>query len=221
MISKDFQDKYERAIEVERRMDDLYGRTGCHLLYWDSPFKLMIAVMMAAQTTDRAVNLVTPTLWEKYPTPEDLMMANVADVEHIISSIGLYHTKAERCIGCAEMLVNDFNGEMPQDVDELQKFPGVGRKTANIVMNEGFGKPVGIAVDTHVNRIAHMLGFVPRDLKDPNKVEQELLKLYPQEYWNRVNHQWVLFGREYCVARHPRCDYCPIADLCPSELNFY
>jgi endonuclease III len=108
---------------------------------------------------------------------------------------------------------------VPRDFKELQKLPGVGRKTANIVMNEGFGCPCGIAVDTHVNRIAHMLCLVPRDLKDPNKVEAELLKIYPKKYWGKINHQWVLFGREVCVARLPKCNECPLSDICPSELS--
>lgn len=210
--------RVERALEVERRMEARYGARKCPLDFWGDPFKLLIAVMLSAQTTDKSVNKVTPVLWEKYPTPLDLSYANPADVASIISRIGLYRVKSERCVAIADAIVNQYEGRVPCDFDELQKLPGVGRKTANIVMNEGFGKPCGIAVDTHVNRIAHMLSFVPRKVKDPNKVEQELLKLYPKEYWGKINHQWVLFGREVCVARHPRCNTCPLSDICPSEI---
>lgn len=210
--------KIERALEVERRMECRYGTRTCPLDFWGDPFKLLIAVMLSAQTTDKSVNKVTPKLWESYPTPQELAYANLSDVERIISRIGLYHVKAERCVAIADAIVNIYGGDVPCDFDELQKLPGVGRKTANIVMNEGFGKPCGIAVDTHVNRIAHMLCLVPRDLKDPNKVEAELLKIYPENLWGKINHQWVLFGREICIARHPKCNECPLSDICPSEL---
>ncbi len=210
--------KVERALEVERRMEERYGDRTCPLDFWGDPFKLLIAVMLSAQTTDKSVNKVTPVLWEKYPTPEELAYANLRDVEQIISRIGLYHVKAERCVAIADAIVNTYDGAVPCDFCELQKLPGVGRKTANIVMNEGFGKPCGIAVDTHVNRIAHLLCLVPRDLKDPNKVEEELTKIYPKELWGKINHQWVLFGREICIARHPKCNECPLSDICPSEL---
>ena len=211
--------KIARALEVEKRMDVRYGARTCPLDFWGDPFKLLIAVMLSAQTTDKSVNKVTPKLWRAYPTPVELAMANLGDVEHIISRIGLYHVKAERCVAIADAIVNKHSGIVPCDFEELQKLPGVGRKTANIVMNEGFGKPCGIAVDTHVNRIAHMLSLVPRDLKDPNKVEAELLKIYPKEFWGKINHQWVLFGREICIARHPKCNICPLSDICPSELS--
>ena len=211
--------KVERALEVERRMEERYGTRSCPLDFWGDPFKLLIAVMLSAQTTDKSVNKVTPKLWEKYPAPKDLAFAKQSDVEQIISRIGLYHVKAERCIAIADAISNKYEGKVPRDFKELQKLPGVGRKTANIVMNEGFGCPCGIAVDTHVNRIAHMLCLVPRNLKDPNRVEAELLKIYPKKYWGKINHQWVLFGREVCVARRPKCQTCPLSDICPSELS--
>ena len=113
------------------------------------------------------------------------------------------------------MVLADFGGEIPRDIDELQKLPGVGRKTANVVLNEGFGIVEGIAVDTHVNRIAHKLKLVPKD-DDPKKTEIALLKLYPRQYWRHINHQWVLFGRQICIARRPKCAECFLADLCPS-----
>ena len=138
------------------------------------------------------------------------------DVEDIIRTIGFFHTKAANVIKCAQMVVTDYGGEIPRDIDELQKLPGVGRKTANVVLNEAFGIVEGIAVDTHVFRIAHRLKFAGPSADTPAKTETALLKLYPREYWGPINHQWVLFGRETCIARSPKCGEFFICDLCPS-----
>lgn len=208
------QAKLERALIVAERMNEHYPEAECALHYGGDPFRLTIAVLLSAQTTDKGVNKVTPTLWEKYPTVADLAQANVADVEAIIKTIGFYHTKAANCIKCAQMVVADYGGEIPHDINELQKLPGVGRKTANVVLNEAFGIVEGIAVDTHVFRIAHKLKFSNADT--PAKTEMDLLKLYPREYWGPINHQWVLFGREVCIARRPKCETCFINDLCPT-----
>lgn len=207
--------KEMRALEIERRMDEHYPEAECALDFNGDPFRLTIAVMLSAQTTDAGVNKVTPKLWERYPTVLDLAQADPKDVMDIISSIGLYRTKAPRAVKLAQMIISDYGGEIPADMDELQKLPGVGRKTANIVLNEGFGIVEGIAVDTHVNRVAHRLKLVPKD-EDPNKTEQALLKLYPKEIWRLINKQWVLFGREICEAKRPKCCECFLADLCPS-----
>lgn len=208
-------DKRARAIEIEERMSTHYPEPECALVYGGDPFKLTIAVMLSAQTTDVGVNKVTPTLWHAYPTIADLAQANPKDVENIISSIGFYRNKAKNAIGIAQMVLADFGGEIPRDINDLQKLPGVGRKTANVVLNEAFSIVEGIAVDTHVNRIAHRLKLVPKD-DDPSKTEQALLKLYPKTYWGRINHQWVLFGRQTCIARRPKCAECFLQDLCPS-----
>lgn len=209
--------KRARAIEIEDRMQEYYPDPECALTYWKDPFRLLIAVMLSAQTTDAGVNKVTPILWERYPTIADLAQADIGEVASIISTIGCYRVKAKNAVGIAQMILADFGGEVPCDMDKLQKLPGVGRKTANIVMNEGFGIVEGIAVDTHVNRIAHRLKLVPAD-DDPSKTEQALLKLYPLKYWGRINHEWVLFGRQICMARNPKCCECFEADLCPSCL---
>ena len=206
--------KRERAIEIANRMNAHYGMAECALHWWKDPFKLTIAVSLSAQTTDKSVNEVTPTLWKHYPSAYELAAARLSDVERILKSIGLYRNKSKNCIACAQMIMSDFNGEVPHTMDELTKLPGVGRKTANIVLNEAFGIVEGIAVDTHVFRIAHKLQLARSDA--PLKTEQELLKLYPQSYWKPINHQWVLFGRETCIARHPRCSECFLSDLCPS-----
>lgn len=208
-------DKRERAIEIEERMSAHYPEAVCSLDYAGDPFRLTIAVMLSAQTTDAGVNKVTPRLWERYPTIEALAQADAEEVASILSTIGCYKVKAPRAIRIAQMVISDFGGEVPRDMEELQRLPGVGRKTANIVLNEGFGIVEGIAVDTHVNRIAHRLRLVPKD-EDPARTETALLKLYPREYWGRINHQWVLFGRELCTARRPRCCECFVSDLCPS-----
>lgn len=210
--------KRERAIEIENRMSTYYPDAECALIYDHDPFHLTIAVMLSAQTTDAGVNKVTPVLWEKYPTIADLASANVEDVMEILSAIGCYRIKARRAIDIAQIVLADYGGKVPADMEELQKLPGVGRKTANIVMNEGFGIVEGIAVDTHVNRIAHRLKLVPKD-EDPSKTEQALLKLYPRDMWGPINHQWVLFGRQICIARNPHCCDCFLTDLCPNCMH--
>lgn len=209
--------KKQRATDIEAVLFDRYKGAKHSLDWWDDPFKLAVAVMLSAQTTDAAVNKVTPKLWEKYPTIEDLANADLRDVEKILSSIGLYKNKSKHAVGMAKMTISDFGGELPCDVDKLQKLPGVGRKTANIIMGVGFNKPVGIAVDTHVNRISHRLALVPKTKKDPMSVEECLLKVFDESLWGRVNHEMVLFGREFCTSKNPKCDTCPLRDMCPQE----
>lgn len=216
MPRETIKNKRERAIEVAARMNEHYPEAECALTYDNDPFKLTIAVLLSAQTTDAGVNKVTPMLWERYPTATDLAAANREDVEQIIRTIGFFHAKAANVIKCARMIAFDYNGEIPRDINELQKLPGVGRKTANVVLNEAFGIVEGIAVDTHVFRIAHKLKFAGPSANTPAKTEEALLKLYPREYWGPINHQWVLFGRETCIARHPKCTTCFLRDICPS-----
>lgn len=206
--------KLERALAVAERMNEHYPEPECALVYGGDPFRLTIAVLLSAQTTDKGVNKVTPALWERYPTIADLAAAKVEDVSDIIRSIGFYRTKAANCIKCAQMVLSEYGGEIPRDINELQKLPGVGRKTANVVLNEAFGIVEGIAVDTHVFRIAHRLKLAKADT--PAKTEEELLALYPREYWGPINHQWVLFGREVCDAKKPKCIDCFLHDICPS-----
>ncbi|MBF0599266.1 endonuclease III [Atopobiaceae bacterium FL090493] len=207
--------KRERAAEVERRMFEVYGEGACSLDYTD-PFRLTVAVVLSAQCTDAAVNKVTPLLWERFPEPADLAAADTAQIEEVIRPLGFYRAKAAKLKGLAQMSVSEFGGTVPQDIDELQRLPGVGRKTANCVMCQAFRDPQGIAVDTHVYRIAHRLKFCGPSANTPDKVEAALLKVYPREQWLYINHQWVHFGREYCRARNPRCSECFVADICPS-----
>ena len=206
----------ERAIEVCERLNRRYGPVECFLDH-QNPFRLVISVLLSAQTTDAQVNKVTPELFRRWPTPYEMAGASVADVMDVIKALGFYKTKAKHCVEAARMIVADYGGEVPSTMHELQKLPGVGRKTANIVLNVGFGIVEGIAVDTHVNRIAHRLALSPKTHeKEPLKTEQDLLKILPHEYWESVNHQWISFGREICSARSPKCAECPLADLCPS-----
>ena len=214
MPRESLKSKRARVVEVCRRMEEHYPEAECALKFDGDPFRLTIAVLLSAQTTDKGVNRVTPVLWERYPTVADLANADIADVEEILRPIGFYHTKAANCIKCAQMVASEFGGQVPQSYEGLQSLPGVGRKTANIVMNTGFGIVDGIAVDTHVFRIAHKLKL--SNAKDATATEQDLLKIIPRELWGPVNHQWILFGRETCDAKKPKCADCFLSDLCPS-----
>lgn len=208
--------KRQRAQAVEARMMERYGEGACSLDY-STPFTLTVAVVLSAQCTDAAVNKVTPRLFEAYPTPQLLAEASLADVEQIIHSLGFFRSKAKNLVALAQTVLREFGGEIPNDIDLLQKLPGVGRKTANVVMCEAFKNPQGIAVDTHVYRIAHRLKFAGPSCDTPAKTEAALLEIYPQADWLYINHQWVHFGREYCTARSPKCASCIIGDLCPSH----
>ncbi len=194
--------KRERAVEMCRRMNALYPQAECALHYRDA-FGLVIAVLLSAQTTDAAVNRVTPVLFERWPTPADLATAPLSEVEDVVHPLGFFRSKARHVVDAARMVVSDFGGEVPQTMEELTKLPGVGRKTANIVLNNAFDIVEGIAVDTHVFRIATRMGFTT--VAEPLDAEQDLLKLIPADLWKPVNHQWVLFGRQVCDARKPAC----------------
>lgn len=208
--------KRERAIEVCERLDRRYGPVECFLDH-ENPFRLVISVLLSAQTTDAQVNKVTPELFRRWPTPEAMAGATPAEIAEVIKSLGFYKTKAKHCVEAAQIIVADYGGHVPADMKELVKLPGVGRKTANIVLNVSFGIVEGIAVDTHVNRIAHRLKLSPKTHeKEPLKTEQDLLKILPKAYWRNVNHQWIKFGREICDARKPLCSECPLSDICPS-----
>ena len=208
--------KAERAVEVCRRLDEKYGPVECFLDH-ANPFRLVISVLLSAQTTDAQVNRVTPELFRRFPTPEAMAAASPEEVAEIIRSLGFYKTKARHCVEAAQAIVADFGGEVPHTMAELTSLPGVGRKTANIVLNVGFGIVEGIAVDTHVNRIAHRLGLSPKTHeREPLKTEQDLLAILPRELWGPVNHQWIRHGRDTCTARAPKCDGCVLEDICPS-----
>ena len=206
--------KKERAQKIEERMFEYYG-PGKASLDYATPFQLTVATVLSAQCTDAAVNKATPALFEKYGTPEKMAQADVSDIENLIRSLGFYHAKAKNLIALAQECMASFGGDVPNDIDELQKLPGVGRKTANCVMCEAFKEPQGIAVDTHVFRIAHRLKLAGPSADTPDKTEAVLLKVFPRDEWGYINHQWVHFGREFCRARNPLCGECIVGALCP------
>lgn len=216
MARESMASKRERAQLIEQRMFEHYG-PGKASLDYETPFQLTVAVVLSAQCTDDAVNKVTPALFARYPTPELMAQANVADVEEIVHPLGFFRAKARNIVALAQECMASFDGEVPQTMDELQQLPGVGRKTANCVMCEAFRNPQGIAVDTHVFRIAHRLKLAGPSADTPQKTEDVLLKVFPQSDWLYINHQWVHFGREFCRARNPLCGECIVGDICPSS----
>lgn len=194
--------KRERALEVCTRMAELYPNAECALHFRD-PFSLVIAVLLSAQTTDASVNKVTPVLFDRWPDAAALAGAPLGEVEEVLHPLGFFRSKAKHAVETAQMVTVEFGGHVPSTMEELTRLPGVGRKTANIVLNNAFGIVEGIAVDTHVFRIATRLGFT--SAKAPLDAEKDLLKLIPQEWWGPVNHQWVLYGRQVCDAKKPAC----------------
>lgn len=194
--------KRERALEVCTRMAELYPNTECALHFRD-PFSLVIAVLLSAQTTDASVNKVTPVLFDRWPDAAALAGAPLGEVEEVLHPLGFFRSKAKHAVETAQMVTVEFGGHVPSTMEELTRLPGVGRKTANIVLNNAFGIVEGIAVDTHVFRIATRLGFT--SAKAPLDAEKDLLKLIPHEWWGPVNHQWVLYGRQVCDAKKPAC----------------
>lgn len=191
-------------------LSSMYPDARCELNY-QSKFQLLISVVLSAQTTDLLVNKVTEVLFSQYPQMSDLANANVDEVKEIIKTIGLANTKARNIIALSQKLQKDGYQEVPSDYDYLITLPGVGRKTANVVLTEGFHIP-RIAVDTHVLRVSNRLGFVTSN--DPIVVEEKLMDLYPQEMWHQVHLQLLFFGRYFCKARNPQCEDCPFIAIC-------
>lgn len=197
--------------EISSYLDEIFPNVGCELNY-NKDYELVIAVMLSAQTTDISVNKVTPVLFDKYKTLEELANASLFDVEEIIHSIGLYKNKAKNVIAIAKALVDNYGGVVPNDKDELQKLPGVGNKTAGVIRAEIFRIP-DLPVDTHILRISKRLRLV--DLKaDPSKTEIKLKKLFPESDWIKLHHQLIHFGRYKCLARSPMCENCKLAAFC-------
>jgi len=185
-------------------------------LNYEDVFQLTIAVILSAQSTDVAVNKATPAFFERFPDAHALAEADVEEVKEYIKSIGLYNTKAKNIVKLAQILVEKYDGKVPDTMKELTALPGIGRKTANIILSVGFDKTEGIAVDTHVFRISHRTGLSGG--KTPNQVEKDLLREIPRKYWKYANHILVTHGRNICTARKPKCDICPINDLCERRM---
>lgn len=188
-----------------------YPNPECALIHMN-PWELLVATILSAQCTDKRVNMVTPDLFKKYPTAKETAKANIEELEELIKSTGFYHNKAKNIKACAEVLINQYNGTIPQNIEEMIKLPGVGRKTANVVLGNAFGIASGVVVDTHVSRISQKLGLTKET--DPVKIESDLKKIVPQKYWIAFSHWLVFHGRERCIARRPQCDKCELEKIC-------
>ena len=208
------RDAPARAPEILTRLRAAYPDARCALEY-RNPFELLCATILSAQCTDARVNMVTPMLFERYPTPEALARARQPQVEEIIKSTGFFRNKARSLIGMAQALVAGHGGEVPRTMAELQSLPGVGRKTANVILGNAYGINEGVTVDTHVTRLSRLLGLTRHD--DPIKIEQDLMELFPRDHWALLSHLLIFHGRRICIARRPRCADCVLNDLCPSS----
>jgi len=203
----------KRALLTVERLRDLY-KAATELTH-ENPFQLLIATVLSAQTTDRSVNLVTPELFRRYPTAEDLAAADPAVVETLIKPTGFFRLKTKRIIAASRALVELFGGQVPKTMEDMIKIPGIGRKTANVILGAGFDSP-GFAVDTHVKRLTNRLGLV--STKDPVKIEYQVCAMVPKEEWTALSLRLILHGRRVCLARRPRCEECVLNDFCPSSL---
>ena len=204
----------ERAAEAFDLLAEEYPDADCALRHADA-YQLGVATILSAQTTDERVNMVTPSLFERYPTPAHLADARPEDVEEIIRSTGFFRNKTKNIIGFAEGVTQVHGGEVPSTMTELTALPGVGRKTANVILGNAFGIDEGVVVDTHVKRLSTLLAFTKE--KTPEKVEGDLMGLFPEERWTLLAHLLIFHGRQVCVARRPRCEACVMSHLCPSS----
>ena len=205
--------KKQRAKLLVEGLKIEYPEAICSLTA-DNPFELLVATRLSAQCTDARVNLVTPELFKKYPTENELSRADIKDVENLIHSCGFYRAKAKDLVGMAELIKTKYKGILPDTIEELTTLPGVGRKTANLIVGDVYKKPAVVA-DTHVIRITNLLGLV--NSKDPKVVELELKKILPPEESNDFCHRIVLHGRKICIARRPKCDECILSEICKNK----
>lgn len=201
----------ERLCKVLVIIGEMYPDAHCELDY-QTPFQLLVAVILSAQTTDKSVNKVTPQLWQHYPTIADLAAANVVDVENDLRTIGLYKNKARNIVKTARAVLQDFDGVVPKTHKELESLPGVGRKTANVVLAEIYKVP-SIAVDTHVSRVAKRLNISAQDAS-VTEIEHDLMKKIPKRDWIVTHHRLIFFGRYFCLAKNPKCAICPVQSYC-------
>ena len=206
----------KQTATIIARLKKAYPDAHCALDH-RTPLQLLIATILSAQCTDVRVNMVTPELFKRFPDAASLAAANITDIEQIIRSTGFYRAKARAIQQTAKLLVERYNGKVPDTMESLTSLSGVGRKTANVVLGNAFGKNVGIVVDTHVGRIARRLGLTTHE--NPEKVEQDLMKLVPQKQWALFAHLLIFHGRQICFARKPNCDSCTLADICPSAFK--
>ena len=201
----------KETIKIIEILKEFYPDATCSLDF-KSPFEMMVSVILAAQCTDERVNKTTPSLFAKFGTPELMAKADLKELEELVHPCGFYKNKAKNLKACSQRILDVFDGKVPENMKDLQSLPGVGRKCANVIMLEAFHNPQGIAVDTHAKRISNRIGFSKQS--EPEKVEQDLLKQVPKEYYYDVNHLLVWHGRAICDARKPKCEICPVKEYC-------
>jgi endonuclease-3 len=201
-------------LEVFARLRREYPDAHCALNH-QSPYQLLVATILSAQCTDARVNMVTPALFARYPSAHELAQANPTELEEMIRSTGFFRNKTKNLIGMAQAVVADHNGELPRTMEELRRLPGVGRKTANVVLGNAFGINAGVTVDTHVTRLSLLLGLTAHT--DAEKIEQDLMTQFPPEDWTLLSHLLIEHGRQVCIARRPQHHKCVLADICPSH----
>ncbi len=205
--------KQERANDIVVRLKQMYPKAKCALDF-SNAFELLIATILSAQSTDVRVNIVTKSLFRKYPSPQSFAEASQVEMERDVKQTGFFRNKAKAVIAASKAIVEHHNGEVPRTMDELTALPGVGRKTANVVLANAYKIAVGIVVDTHVTRVSARLGLTASD--DAVKIEQDLMKLIPQKEWTNFSHRIIAHGRTICTARKPKCAQCGLNELCPS-----
>ena len=203
--------KKSDAIKFVEILKETYPDATCSLDF-KTPFQMVVAVMLSAQCTDERVNKTTPALFERCKTVQDFADIDINELEKIIHPCGFYKNKAKNIKLCAKQVLENFGGDVPDNMEDLQSLAGVGRKSANVVMLEAFNNPQGIAVDTHAKRVSNLVGL--SNESDPVKIEQDLLKIFPKEYLKDINHLFVWHGRNTCVARKPKCDSCSVKNFC-------
>ena len=201
------------SAEILNRLQELYPDAKC-ALHHRNAYELLCATILSAQCTDARVNLVTPELFARYPSPFELANADPAELEEIIRSTGFFRNKTRSLIGMARAVVERHGGQVPRTMEELRRLPGVGRKTANVVLGNAFDTNEGVTVDTHVTRLSRLLGLSRET--EPEKIERELMQLFPRESWALLSHLLIFHGRQVCIARRPRCGSCVLAQVCPS-----
>ena len=201
----------KKAIEIVNILKEMYPDAKCSLDF-GTPFEMLVAVCLSAQCTDERVNKTTPSIFAKYRTPEDFANAKLSELENLVHPCGFYKNKSKNLKAAGETIISEFGGNVPESMDELVTIPGVGRKSANVIMLEAFDNPQGIAVDTHCSRIANRLGFSKES--DPSKIEKDLCKYIPKEYWKDVNHVFIWHGRKMCSSQNPKCSDCKLHQYC-------
>ena len=207
----------ERIPDIIKIFRKHYPAT-CTALHFETPLQILVATILSAQCTDERVNMITPSLFKKYPTAQEFAKARQEELELEIRSTGFFRNKAKNIIGAAQMICADFGGKVPDTMEYLIRLPGVARKTANIVLSSGYKKAEGIAVDTHVKRLSERLGLSTQT--DPEKIEKDLMAIVPKKDWLDFNYLLVNHGRAICIARKPKCPGCPVQKLCPSAKKF-